>query len=338
MNAALFQRYSSLSLNTKEQWRFGVATAVITANLFVPTVVVGASAGGDLQTDASLSSIEPVSPPEAELRAHQQQRLAQIPELNVQFDERHIPSILEGQLGQVQASNAEEDLNKLLRDLAPVYKSAGTESFRLMNTQEWRRSGTKVYSLQQRIDGRPILGAELHIQVDSVSNEAERISGVYVPDRGIQKSYSLSSHDAVQAAIEYASKQKGLAVVEFELLEKPELVFVATGQTAKLAWRFPFQLLFSNGTGSWESVAVDANDGSIIGHGFPLPVGLVRKIWNGKGTPTTGDDTIIVSEGGITAATPADIKMLYQLCVSSARCWRHTPNYGGGRGWAEQSC
>lgn len=200
-----------------------------------------------------------VSPDDILLDQLQAARLAEIPELKVEFDERRVPTRLEGRLGFYSGDAPEVELPRLLQELGPAFRAAGTEKL-TQSSAHVNRVGIGVYRISESINGLWVHGSSFMIITDANTGEITRIMSKFLPHRGLPKEPEIPPAIATEMAAEAIAFAENAQLQGIELVDEPELVYHIDGY---LAWRLVLQYRI-HGEHAEEMVVVDTSDGSLI--------------------------------------------------------------------------
>lgn len=199
-----------------------------------------------------------VSPDDILLDQLQAARLAEIPELKVEFDERRVPTRLEGRLGFYSGDAPEIELPRLLQELGPAFRAAGTEEL-TQSSAHVNSVGIGVYRIAQSINGLWVHGASFMIITDANTGEITRIKSKFLPDRGLPNEPKIPAAVATEMAAEDVAFAENAQLQDIEVVDEPELVYHIGGH---LAWRLILQYRINDQHGK-EMVVIDALDGTL---------------------------------------------------------------------------
>lgn len=254
---------------------------------------------GLFTTAAAAWAVGPTTERHAALTEEQASALAALPEARVlALDAAGVPEFVAGRLGLLGAGAPEGAALRYLESLAPVFRATGREEFAVVKSERDELGKVHV-RVQQYIDGRPVIGAELIVHSEEATGEVYAVNGRFAPDADLPRQPRLDARRAMVSAAREAGIDTG------EVLDQPELVYVTTPEAKTyLAWVARIAYPDANGFERIDRVFADAFHGGLVGAEPLVHDALYRKIYTANyGSSLPG--TLMFQEGGSSSDTTA---------------------------------
>lgn len=158
------------------------------------------------------------------------------------------------------SKNVANDVQAVFDDLSPLYaQKSGAKKAKLVTESETvsKLTGEKHVRLKQSYSGLPVIGADV---VGHVSKDGNlyQIDGDYVADVTVGTTPSVTSKQAVEAAVATYGKQPKFKV------SKPELAILSEASGQNLVWQFDASFETKKNGPSKIRYVVDAKSGKTI--------------------------------------------------------------------------
>ncbi len=233
------------------------------------------------------------------LTEEQARGLAALPEVQVlTMDAAGVPEFIGGRLGHLGVGTPEGASLRYLETLAPLLRATGREEFAIVKSERDELGKVHV-RLQQYLDGRPVIGAELIIHSDEDTGEVYAVNGRFAPDNDLPRQPRIDARSAMISAAREAGIGAG------DVLDVPELVYVTTSQAKTyLAWMARIAYVDAKGVERVDRVFADAYQAGLVGAEPLILDALYRKIYTANnGTSLPG--TLMFQEGGSSSDSTA---------------------------------
>ncbi|HYI08790.1 MAG TPA: M4 family metallopeptidase [Thermoanaerobaculia bacterium] len=223
-------------------------------------------------------------------------------------DENGVATHITGHLGRLDANVAESAKN-ILRAQKDLLQATGVEEFEALGVYHDDLGQTHV-RLQERLHGRPVIGAEYIVHADADGN-VFAANGRFAPGRKLPREATVDGWSAIQRAAE----QAGISNGAYEAW--PELVYVVNDRgNAFLAWSVKTAYVSEQGE-ELDILYADATSGDLVLRAPQIHRARNRNTYNGNNgsslpgtlilTETTGSTTdAVISTAHTHAGTSYD--------------------------------
>lgn len=231
--------------------------------------------------------------------------------LNVDFG---IPSFVEGNLAKVEIAGnlADTDMTVALEAIAPVFRASPADL--VLHAATTDMVGDQHFRYRQVLNGRDVIGGEMIFHVrDGVVFAA---NGTARSDLEVAVQPAIEASEAIDLAREATVSVGGVGIKG-----EPTVAYRLSGDRIDLVYRVDVTGEDENGTPIWDTVLVNAIDGSIVDRMPHIHSGLNRAIYSANnGTSTPG--TLKRSEGGA-ATGDSTVDGNYDLLGWTYNCYKN---------------
>jgi len=204
----------------------------------------------------------------------------------LQVDGNGVPTFMTGRLGKLTAANAQA-AKAFLESRKDVLNATGPEEFQPLGAYR-DESGQNHFRLQERLHGRPFIGAEYIVHADDAGNVVA-MNGRFSPAGELPRDAAINGW----SAIERAAEQAGISNAAWNAW--PELVYVMNERgSAFLAWRATAAYAGADGE-QIDIVYANALSGDLVMQDAQIQRARSRQTYNGNNT-TTLPGTLVLSE------------------------------------------
>jgi Zn-dependent metalloprotease len=257
----------------------------------VQTAGASAEFAFDLDADMLAGAAEPTVRLAA-LDWSQVQAASRLPRVDLlEADEIGVPRFIAGDLGTLPAGEVRQAALGYLTEVAPVFRLTEVADFEPVRSRT-DRLGMVHVRFQQYAHDLPVVGGELTVHAEAVSGQVRAVTGRFVPGEALPLAPELEADAAIAAAAERLSP-------EWVGLDAPELVYVLTEQSTRLAWQAT--IAYEDEEGPQRDILfVDALTGETAARHPQIHRERMRKVYDAQsGTKLPGK--LVVSEGGKTS-------------------------------------
>ncbi len=202
---------------------------------------------------------------------------------------------LDVRLGADSGARGERTANALLAAFGPLLRSSPRDELR-QTSAESDGLGQTHLRLRQFVDGRPVIGGELIVHLDSATRAVRSLEGRFLESTTLRAQPELSAQAALEALLASAPRA--------EVASAPELVYVFGPQgDGRLAWAGDVSYVDESDERQLERVFVDAETGAQLDRHPRLARALNREVWDAQhGTDIFGIVRLIAEGGSSTDA------------------------------------
>jgi Zn-dependent metalloprotease len=207
-------------------------------------------------------------------------------------DEAGVPTEIRGQLGRLNANAVAESARNVLRAHKQLLQAEGIEDFESLGVFRDDLGQTHV-RLQEKLHGRPVIGAEYIVHADENGN-VFAANGRFTPGRKLPREATVDGWSAIQRAAE----QAGISNGTYDAW--PELVYVVNDRgNAFLAWSVKTAYVSENGE-ELDILYADATSGDLVLRAPQIHRARNRATYNGNNTTTLPGTLVLTETGGST--------------------------------------
>lgn len=201
------------------------------------------------------------------LKQAQSDRLTRIPGLEVMFSANSVPKFLTGATGVIVKTGSQVEMDSLLANLGPAFLARGTESLTVKQSRVVKGANVVSYRSSQMIRGMPVFVTEIVITAQADTGEVLKVSGGFLPDRGLETIPLLSATEAIGAAsaiLRQMISDEGDELLDTRVAGRPTLGYALVDDGGALAWEIKLCVDTRSREDRLEHLLIDAASGILI--------------------------------------------------------------------------